>query len=145
MDPSLVLESFFSKSRIPSNVAFKLSFIVVLFRMVHDKKLFRRSSVKVKLEVVHFSYEVKEWKAAGNCPKIVAYTIKNREISGPYNFWTPVKNNIPGVWNWNCWTFLSSWIEMEGGGHSPPCLLPFPSGYTPVVKKKDLCWLNLVQ
>ena len=86
MDPSLVLESFFSKSRIPSNVAFKLSFIVVLFRMVHDKKLFRRSSVKVKLEVVHFSYEVKERKAAGNCPKIVAYTIKNREISGPYNF-----------------------------------------------------------
>ena len=37
---------------------------------------------KVQREVIYFPYEVKKWKFAGNFPKIVAYTIKNREISG---------------------------------------------------------------
>ena len=44
---------------------------------------------------------------------------KNCEISGQYNFWTSIKNNIPDVWNWNCWTFFGfgSW---SGGGAWPP-------------------------
>ena len=45
MDASLVSEDFFGRSRI-SSIRFKLSFIVVFFRMVYKKKLFRRSSVK---------------------------------------------------------------------------------------------------
>ena len=43
-DASLVLEDFSSWSRIP----FKLLFIVVFFRMVHNEKNFRRSSVKYR-------------------------------------------------------------------------------------------------
>ena len=57
---------------------------------------------------------------------------KNREISGPYYFWTLVKINIPDVWNWNCWTLFGSEIEVAGGwggvggeGRMAP-LLPLP-------------------
>ena len=78
---------------------------------------------------------------------------KNREISGPYNFWTPIKNNIPDVWNWNSWTLFpynfwtpiknnipdvwnwNSWtlfgLEIEVGRPWPP-LAP-PNGYAPAV------------
>ena len=43
---------------------------------------------------------------------------KNREIFGPYNIWTLVKNNIPDIWNWTCWTLFGSEIEVGGqGGH----------------------------
>ena len=52
---------------------------------------------------------------------------KNREISGQYNFWTPIKSNILDVWNWNFWTLFGS--EIEVGGHSPSGSL---SGYAPV-------------
>ena len=45
---------------------------------------------------------------------------KNYEISGPYNFWTPVKSNIPDVWNWNCWTLFGSEIEVWGHGPLAP-------------------------
>ena len=48
---------------------------------------------------------------------------KNYEISGPYNFWTPVKSNIPDVWNWNCWTLFGS--EIEVWDHGP--LAPSPT------------------
>ena len=37
---------------------------------------------------------------------------KNHEISGPYNFWTPLKSNIPDVWNGNCWTLFGLEIEV---------------------------------
>ena len=41
---------------------------------------------------------------------------KSREIFGPYNFWTPVKSNIPDVLNWNgCWTLFGSKIEVGVG------------------------------
>ena len=55
---------------------------------------------------------------------------KNREIFGPYNFWTPIKSNIPDVWNWNFWTLFGSEIEVGGGGggHGPPGP---SSGYPP--------------
>ena len=53
---------------------------------------------------------------------------KIREMSGPCNFWTPIKSIIPDVWNWNCWTLSSLEIEVGGGGggifllahHIPP-------------------------
>ena len=49
MDASLVLEDFISRSRIPTyNLSFKISFIVVFFWMVHNEKIFRRSSVKYR-------------------------------------------------------------------------------------------------
>ena len=43
---------------------------------------------------------------------------KNCEISGPYNFWTPVESNIFDVWNWNCWTLFGP--EIEVWDHAPP-------------------------
>ena len=54
---------------------------------------------------------------------------KNREISGPYYFWTLVKINIPDVWNWNCWTLFGSEIEVGegvGGEERMAPLLPLP-------------------
>ena len=65
MDASLVLEDFFGRSRIPANnLRFKLSFTVVFFRMVHKKKLFRRSNVKYRTfserEVIYFPYIVRK-------------------------------------------------------------------------------------
>ena len=53
---------------------------------------------------------------------------KNRQIYGQYSFWTPIKNNISEVWNWNSWTFYC--LEVEVGGHGPPVPL---SGYAPVL------------
>ena len=43
---------------------------------------------------------------------------KNHEIFNPYNFWTPVKRNIPDVWNGNCWILFGS--EIEVGEYGPP-------------------------
>ena len=37
---------------------------------------------------------------------------KNREISGPCNFWTFVKSNIPDVWTWEFWTLFGSEIKV---------------------------------
>ena len=76
MDASQILEKFFSRYKI--NLMFKLSFIVVFFRMVHHKKLFRRCSVKYRTfsEGPIWSDLIKNWKPAVNCPKIVAYTVK---------------------------------------------------------------------
>ena len=49
MDASLVLKDFISSFRIPTyNLLFKISFIVVFFLMVHNEKIFRRSSVKYR-------------------------------------------------------------------------------------------------
>ena len=45
LDASLVLEDFFGR---PTISRFKLSFIVVFFRIAHKKKLFRRSSIKYR-------------------------------------------------------------------------------------------------
>ena len=59
--------------------------------------------------------------------KICSIHGKNREISSPHNFWTTVKDNIPEVWNWNCWTFFG--LEIGVWGHGPPWS---PSGYAPV-------------
>ena len=49
---------------------------------------------------------------------------KNREISGQYNFWTPIKNSIPDVWNWNCWNFFVQKLKWEvmAPCHPPPPL-----------------------
>ena len=48
-DASLVLGDFSSWSRVrPIKKKFKLFFIVVFFQMVHNEKIFRRSSVKYR-------------------------------------------------------------------------------------------------
>ena len=56
---------------------------------------------------------------------------KNCEISGPYNFWTPVESNIFDVWNWNCWTLFGPEIEVWDHAPPPPPRPPPPSGYAP--------------
>ena len=46
-------------------------------------------------------------------------------ISGPYNLWTPVKNNIPYVWNWNLdLVWFRNWSGVGGGEGRcmAPCL-----------------------
>ena len=62
---------------------FKLSFNVIFFWIIHYEKLFRRSRGKYQtfLEGPMWSdlfpfCSKKKWKAAINCPKIVAYTVK---------------------------------------------------------------------
>ena len=64
---------------------------------------------------------LKTWVSS---PKIVAYS-KSREISGPYNFWTPLKSSVPDAWNRISWTLFR--LEIEVGGaivllapHLPP-------------------------
>ena len=64
------------------NQTFKLSFVVVFFRMVHNEKIFRRSRDKYRTfsedptwsDIFLCSY--KKWKAAINCSQNVAYTVK---------------------------------------------------------------------
>ena len=40
---------------------------------------------------------------------------KNRKISGPCIFWTPIKSNIFDVWNWNWWALFGLRIEVGEG------------------------------
>ena len=49
---------------------------------------------------------------------------KNCEFSGPYNFWTPVKSNIPDFWSWNFWTLFGSEIEVGDRGRGMAPLAP---------------------
>ena len=49
---------------------------------------------------------------------------KSFEISGPYNFWTSVKSNIPDVWNWNFWTFFGSGVEVSPAPPPPSDCAP---------------------
>ena len=86
---------------------------------------------KIQLELIYFPYVVrKKMKSRHKLSKKCNIHGKNREIFGPYNFWTPVKRNIPDVWNWNCWTLFCLEIEVEAWlpWHRPPS----PSGYAPV-------------
>ena len=66
-------------------------------------------------------------KSRRKLPKIAAYMIKIVKFFGSNNFWTPVKSNIPDVWNENCWTLFGSEIEVGDNGPSGS-----PSGYAPV-------------
>ena len=79
------------------NLTFETSFIVVFFRIVHNEKIFRWSSVKYQIFLkwsFSFLQLEKTWVI---CTKIVAYNGKNRKISGPHNFWTPKKSSIPDL------------------------------------------------
>ena len=71
---------------------------------------------KVQHEVIYFASctKLEKMKIRRKLAKNCRIHGKNREISGPYNFWTPVKSNIPDVWNWNCWTLFGSEIEVWG-------------------------------
>ena len=57
------------------------------------------------------------------------------EISGPYNFWARVENNISDVWKWNCWTLFVS--EIGVGRSWPPCPHCPPPVATPQGKGWD--------
>ena len=119
------------------NLTSKLSFSVVFFRMIHNDKLARSSSAKV-LELSRRSnlnsvsnMWLEKMKRRRKFSKNCSMRGKKGEISGPYNFWTPIKNNTPNIWNWSCWTFFGWEIEVrggDGGKHGPPGP---PSGYTP--------------
>ena len=95
--------------------------------MVHNEKLFSRSSVTYRTfsegptwnDLLLLS-SLKKWKMKIHCKlsKNCSIHDKNHEISRPYEFWTPIKSNIPDVWNWNCWPLFGS--EIEEGGHGPP-------------------------
>ena len=67
---------------------------------------------------------------------------KNCEISGPYNFWTPVESNIFDVWNWNCWTLFGP--EIEVWDHAPPpqwlCPYKFQFWFSPTANYNRCVW-----
>ena len=101
----------------------KLSFIVVFFRMTHKKKLFRRSNVKYRTfsegptssnPFPLYCYKKYRHKLSKYC----SIHGENCEISGPYNFWTSVKSNIPDSWNWNFWSWFGLILKWEC--HAPP-------------------------
>ena len=58
----------------------------------------------VQREVIYFPFVVR--KNVSELSKNLNIHCKSREISGPYNFLTPIKSGIPDVWNWNCWTLF---------------------------------------
>ena len=79
----------------------------------------------IQREVIYFSFVVR--KKVSELSKYFSMHCKSREISGPYNFLTPIKSNIPDVWNWTCWTLFV--LENEWGEAWP---LYTPSGgYAP--------------
>ena len=136
---------FFSRSRISPNLRFKLSFIVVFFRMVHKKKLFRRSRVKYRTyskgptwsDLFPLCRSKKcRHKLSKNCSiygKTCSIYVKTCEISSPCNFWTinkKVKINIADVWNWNFWILYGSEIEKERGMARLAPLVTAPLLYT---------------
>ena len=104
-------------------------FTVVFFRMFCNKEIFRRSSIKYWKFSEGPTWSENRHKLSKNC----SIHGKNRESSGPYNFWTPMKSNIPDVWNWNFCTLFGSEIEVgERRGPWTPCTTP--SGYFPARK-----------
>ena len=134
MDASLFLDNFFSRSRIPliiqrSNSRSLWSYFGshTIRNFSDDPALSTRPFQKVQRGAIYFPYEVEKWKVARNGSKIVAHIIKNREISGPYNFWAPAKN-IPDVWNWNCWTLFCSETEVGWWPPGPPLATPCSLG-----------------
>ena len=68
----------------------------------------------VQREVIFFPFVVR--KNVSELSKNLNIHCKSREISGPYNFLTPIKSSTPDVWNWTCWTLFGSEIEGGGGG-----------------------------
>ena len=104
--------------------------------MVRNKKFFRKSErnflalsiepfYKVQREVIYFPYVVIKNEKPSLIIQNCSIHGNNCEISGPNNFWTPVKSNIPDVWNGNCWTLFDSEIEMGWPWPSfPPVATP---------------------
>ena len=73
---------------------------------------------KVQGKIIYFPYVFR--KNVSELSKNCSIHGKNCEISGMYNFWTPIKSSIPDVWNWNCWTLFDWEIEVGGPWPSPP-------------------------
>ena len=83
---------------------------------------------KVQLEMIYFPYVV--MKCRRELSKNCSIHGKNREISGPHNFWTPVQRNITDAWNWNWWTLFDSEIEVGGlSPLAPPAATPLTWDY----------------
>ena len=114
--------------------------------MVHNKKLFRKSSVKYRTfsegptwsdSFSLCNYKMKRCrKLSENC----SIHDKNCEIFDPYNSWTPVKINILDVWNWNFGPCFFRKLKWGEGGTAP---LPpgSPNGYASASR----CWYNSFQ
>ena len=100
MDTSHVLEDFFERSKILPII---------------------KGFQKVEREVWYFPSVVKKMKSRHKLSKNCSMHGKCCEFSGPYNFWTSVKSNIPDVRNWNLWTFLG--LKTDVRGHGPPATL----------------------
>ena len=105
MAASLVLEYFLGRPRILPIIK---ETIDVFFRMVHKKKLLRRSRFKHRTcsesqyEVIYFVYVVKKIRNRYILCKNCSIHGKDCETSGPYNFHVQksVKSNTTDVWNW---------------------------------------------
>ena len=76
---------------------------------------------KVQREVINFSCVVRK-NERSRCILSKNCRIHGEicEISGPYKFWAPTESNVSDVWNWNCWTFFGSKIEVGGPCHPHP-------------------------
>ena len=107
--------------------------MVVFFRMVNNEKIFRSRALSVgpfqnvQHEVIYFPFVVR--KNVSELSKNFSIHCKSHEISGPYDFLTPIKSSIPDVWNWNCWTLfvLENELGVMGGMtslHPPSWLRP---------------------
>ena len=71
---------------------------------------------------------------------------ENCEISGPYNFWTPVESNIFDLWNWNCRTLFGP--EIEVWDHGPPKWLrpcKFQFWFSPTANYNKCVWSRPVK
>ena len=129
------------------NLTFKLSFIVVFFWMVHNKKLFRRSSVNywtfsegpMWSDIFPLCMRMRKMRSCRKLSKYCSILGKNREIFGPHNFWTPIKSNIPDVWNWDFRALFGLEIELQEEGDRGVALPPgHPSGYAPKHRNRKI-------
>ena len=125
MDSSVVLEDFIRRSTIAYIIyCLKSRYLWSSFGWLTMKKfsevpaLSIGSFQKVQREVIYFPFVVR--KNVSDLSKNVSIPCKSCEISGPYNFLTPIKSSIPDIWNWNCWTLFGLEIEVGLRGHDLP-------------------------
>ena len=127
---SLVLEDFYSRYRIPPIIQRWNSrslwssfgwFILTNFSVGPGLSI--GPFQKVQYEVIISPMWLEKMKSRRKLSKNYSIHRKNREISGPYNFWIPVKSNIPDFWNWSYWILFGSETEVRGGGAWPPWYL----------------------
>ena len=127
MDASVVLEDFISRSRIP-HIIYHLNSRSLWSSFGWSTMKVPALSIgpfqNIQREVIYFLFVVR--KNVSELSKNISIHCKSHEISGPYDFLTPIKSSIPDVWNWNCWTLfvLENELGVMGGMTSlhPPQL-----------------------